>query len=288
VNYIYPADPWRATYFAGHGLRLVRLPFMWERVQESAFGGLSSSDIAAIRSVLDTAQGAGQAVILDMHNFARYYGVPLTTADAAKLANVWEQLAATFRGHPALYGYELMNEPHDLPQGAAGWAALAQAATTAIRQVDSQAYVLVPGYGWQSALYWPNDNPTLDIADPAGRLLYAAHQYFDADGSGTYVSSYDAEGAYPSIGADRVQPFLNWLANRNARGVLTEYGVPGSDPRWLNVLDIFLSTISNSPSIQGGTYWAAGPWWGSYPLSVEPTGAADQPQMPILAGYPSE
>jgi endoglucanase len=34
-----------------------------------------------------------------------------------------------------------------------------------------------------------------------------------------------------------------------------------------------------------GTYWAGGPWWGDYPLSVEPRGGKDRPQMKILTKY---
>ena len=35
----------------------------------------------------------------------------------------------------------------------------------------------------------------------------------------------------------------------------------------------------------GGTYWAAGPWWGNYPLSVEPRNGQDRPQMAVLLKY---
>ena len=35
----------------------------------------------------------------------------------------------------------------------------------------------------------------------------------------------------------------------------------------------------------GGTSWAAGPWWGNYPLSVEPRNGQDRPQMAVLLKY---
>ena len=35
----------------------------------------------------------------------------------------------------------------------------------------------------------------------------------------------------------------------------------------------------------GGTYWAAGGWWGKYPLSVEPRDDRDRPQMEVLSFY---
>jgi endoglucanase len=288
VDYVYGADAGRQTYFAGRGLILVRVPFRWERIQPAANGPLSAGDVAGLRSVLDAAQAAGQQVILDLHNYGRYYDAPLTRADAAKLADVWTKLAQAFQGHPALFGYELMNEPHDLPEGSAAWAYLAQAATDAIRRVDSKAWVLVPGYGWQSARSWPENNQSLDVHDPAGKVLYAAHQYFDGDQSGTYRNSYDADRAYPTIGADRIQPFLDWLGARSARGVITEYGVPADDARWRDVLDAFLVKVDGDPRLLGGTYWAAGPWWGpDYPLSVEAVNGQDRPQMAVLSKHPS-
>jgi len=287
IDYIYATDSARPAYFASRGLKLVRIPFGWERLQNSAFGALSTSDVAGLRAMLDAAAGAGQRAILDMHNFGRYYGTPLTRADAAKLNDVWSKLARQFRGHPGLYGYELMNEPHDLPEGSDGWSFLAQSATDAIRREDSSAWVLIPGYFWQSAMFWPDFNASLAVNDSAGRLLYAAHVYFDRDGSGQYSGSYDAEGAYPDRGVDRARPFQDWLAGRNARGIFTEYGIPDTDTRWLDVLRRMLAALDADPRIQGGTYWSSGPWWGSYPLSVEPYDGRDHPQMQVLVQFPS-
>jgi endoglucanase len=79
-----------------------------------------------------------------------------------------------------------------------------------------------------------------------------------------------------------VQPFLDWLTAKGGRGILTEYGVPGDDARWLVALDGLLKALEGHPSVVGGTYWAAGPWWGDYRLSVEPEGGADKPQMTVL------
>jgi endoglucanase len=286
VDYLYAADASRHSYLAGKGLTLIRVPFSWERVQRQSMGPLSAPDVQGIRAMLNAAAAAGQHVILDMHNYARYHGRPLLRSDAAILADVWTKLATEFRGHPGLWGYELMNEPHDLPEGPDAWAYLAQQATDAVRRADQSAWVLVPGYGWQTARYWPGNNASLNVTDPAGRMLYSAHQYFDADYTGFYATGYDAGQTTPNIGVDRVRPFLDWLEARNARGILTEYGIPDSDPRWLTVLENFLAALDANPRIAGGTYWAAGPWWGSYPLSIEPR-PGDRPQMTVLARHPS-
>jgi endoglucanase len=42
---------------------------------------------------------------------------------------------------------------------------------------------------------------------------------------------------------------------------------------------------ANSDVWSGWTWWAAGPWWGSYMYSIEPNGGTDQPQMATLAPY---
>jgi endoglucanase len=161
-------------------------------------------------------------------------------------------------------------------------------ATLAIAFVaQQQTPILVGGYAWEGAWTWSQNNASLNINDPSNHLLYAAHQYFDKDGTGTYANSYDADGTYPTIGVDRLQPFLTWLAAHNARGIITEYGVPNNDPRWETVLDNFMAALSGSSNIQGGTYWSSGPWWGTYPLSVEPAGSATAPQMAILQKYPT-
>lgn len=36
---------------------------------------------------------------------------------------------------------------------------------------------------------------------------------------------------------------------------------------------------------QGGTYWAAGPWWGNDMHSIEPSGGVDKPQMGVLTQH---
>lgn len=282
-DYVYPTDRDVYRYYSGKGFGIIRLPFLWERVQPKPFGPLAPEEVAAIRGVLDHAAAANQQVILDLHNYGRYYREPMRIADAPRLADLWVRIAHEFRGHPGVYGYELMNEPHDLPDGSAGWAQICQLVTNAVRTEDTTSWVLIPGYSWQGAESWPRENPTLDVHDGSGLLLYAAHQYFDGDNSGTYRAGFDASSL--DVGVQRIRPFAEWLAARNARGILTEFGVPDDDPRWLAVLERFLRAVHADERMVGGVYWAGGPWWGTYPLSIEPRGGRDRPQMSVLSGF---
>jgi endoglucanase len=283
-DYIYPHSEERFRYFSSKKITLIRLPIRWERVQHSSYESLSTADIEQIKEVLAMADKYGMKVIIDLHNFGRYYGHPLNNNDADKFGDVWTKLAQALKDTPGLYGYELMNEPHDLPGGSDAWAKLAQRVTTAIRTVDSQSVILIPGYNWQNAQGWAENNPHLLIKDPDNNLMYASHIYFDSSYSGLYKNSFEADNRHANIGVAESEDFKSWLKIHNARGIFTEYGVP-ADPQWLTAMNIFLKDIQADTSIVGSIYWSAGPWWRDYPLSIEPKGGIDQEQMKVISRH---
>jgi Cellulase (glycosyl hydrolase family 5)/FG-GAP-like repeat len=162
------------------------------------------------------------------------------------------------------------------------WPIATQAAVDGIRSTGNQHTIMVSGDGWSGASTWKQLNANLRVSDPLDRVVYEAHQYFDQHNTGVY-GTYDQEYASPTIGAQRVQPFIDWLHENNLRGFIGEYGAPDDDPRWLPVLDNFLRLLAdnNIPS----AYWAGGPWWGNYSLAIEPRSGSDRPQMDILERY---
>jgi endoglucanase len=182
-----------------------------------------------------------------------------------------------------------MNEPYNMGD-ATVWPTAAQAAVNAIRAVDMNTQILVEGTQWASAYWWPGDNGSLSITDPANKLLYEAHLYFDSDGSGRYLLSYVAQGAYPNWGVDHLQPFLTWLKQHHFKGFLGEFGVPNTDPQWLPVLDNFLTALQAAGL--SGTYWnytfhspSDPSWWpANDPMSIINNGQAN-PQMGILVKH---
>jgi endoglucanase len=270
-------------YFDGKGLTVVRLAFRWERVQRTLYGSLDSSEISRIDSIVSMARQRNMRVLLNPHNFARYNGnvIGSSAVPVAAFADFWRKMADRYKGESAIYGYDLTNEPHDM-NGV--WPSAAQAAINAIRQVDTSHTIVVPGDEWSSAGSWPEDNDGLkNLTDSANNLMFEAHLYFDEDHSGQYAGSYDEMGTYPNIGVDRVSRFVNWLKANNKKGFVGEYGVPNTDSRWLTVLDNTLSYLNGNGV--GGAYWAAGPWWGDYPLSVEPTNGQDRAQMSVISKY---
>jgi endoglucanase len=295
TDYTYPTAS-ELDYYKSKGLTLIRLPFLWERVQPTLYGNLDSVEIGRIQSVISAAVSRGMYVVLDAHNYGRYglgsfsdvtfHGnvIGSSAVPASAFADFWTKMASTFKGSAGVFGYDLSNEPHDM-NGL--WPGAAQAAINGIRSVDAETNIIVEGDGWSGAQYWASNNPSFPLNDPCNHVLYEAHLYFGSNSSGNYTQSYGAQGAYPTIGVDRVTPFIEWLASYRVNGYIGEYGVPNSDARWFTVLDNFLNTLksNNIP----GTYWAGGPWWNwcSDALAVEPCNGKDAPQMPTLMKYPS-
>lgn len=297
TDYTYNSQP-TFRYFATRNLNLIRFPVIWERIQPQLQGPLDPFNLSLLKSAVAWAGAEGNLVVLDIHNFGRYsltengklatyvLDVPVNRAvkvSRADLADLWVRLSTEFAAEPAVYAYGLMNEPHDLPD----WKGISQTVLTAIRNNGDPKLIMVPGDSWSSANRWARTHgPLAWIADPAGNFLYEAHQYFDSDESGRYTASYDAElrenPALATVGSTRVGRFIEWCRANGVRGYLGEYGVPDSDPRWWAVLDDFLNAIDAAQ--MSGTFWAAGEWWGSYPLSIQPSNSytLDRPQMPTL------
>ena len=95
--------------------------------------------------------------------------------------------------------------------------------------------------------------------------------------------AYAASGANEMTGVDRIKHFVEWLKRNNKKGFVGEFGIPNNDNRWFAVLDNFLQYLTDNNI--GGCYWAAGRWWKNYPLSIEPSGNSDKPQMNLYAKY---
>lgn len=193
------------AFLAQHGVKLVRLPLQWERVQPKLSGSLDAAELSAIRGALDAAAAHGIQVVLDLHNYGAYadgksqlkLGSSGLTADA--LSNFWSAMTQQFGGHSAVVGYSIMNEPHDLwpsskPADAAKkWEVLTQQVVSSLRAAGYSGTICVPGYDWSSLARWTDNHAKAWIKDPQNNIRYEAHHYWDADGSGKYTKSFTQE-----------------------------------------------------------------------------------------------
>lgn len=271
TDYIYGADEQTFKLFNSKGLTVLRVPFRWERLQNQNGEDLNSVDVEELGQILTSANNVGSKVILDMHNYGSYYSKRMETkADIENFASVWKKIAESYKNFPGLLGYELMNEPHDLPGGAEFWKQASQAAIYAIRTTDKEHYIFASGYDWQSAQRWQESNKDFILEDPAKKLIYSAHCYFDKDSSGRYENTPQPEELTKNAIESKIQPFLNWLKEQNAYGFISEYGIPNGSNEWRLAQDDFLNILENNQYILGATAWSAGPWWGNYNLSLQP------------------
>ncbi|MDL2221233.1 glycoside hydrolase family 5 protein [Parabacteroides sp. OttesenSCG-928-N08] len=291
VDYYYPTSR-DLDYWKSKGLILLRVPFKWERIQHLPYGELTRPELDVMKEMLKEAEKREMKVILDLHNYGRRkvngtdYIIGHDSLAIEAFSSFWGKLSAELTDYrESIYGFGLINEPHDMLEEAP-WVTIAQAAILEIRKNDLQTPIIVGGNHWSSADRWLEVSDELKyLYDPAHRLVFEAHVYFDEDASGIYRRSYDEEKANPYIGVERLRPFVKWLKKHNFQGFIGEYGIPAEDDRWKVCLDHFLAYLQE----QGinGTYWAAGARWNNYILRVQPKDnyRQDMPQVEILTKY---
>src|SRR5580700_6971170 len=152
-DYIYPPLQ-ELDYYASKGFSVVRLPYLWERLQPALFGELDEAELGRIKSFVAAAEARDIRIILSPHNFGRYLlngdetliGTAGVSIDA--FADFSYKVAKAFAGDDAIYALSLMNEPHD---SNGMWKQTAQAGLDAIRRADRERLVLAPGDKWGGA-----------------------------------------------------------------------------------------------------------------------------------------
>ncbi|HDZ58079.1 MAG TPA: glycoside hydrolase family 5 protein [Pseudomonas xinjiangensis] len=282
THYFFP----KAGYFdkwSAKGIRTVRFPIKWERLQPALNGEFDPTYAGLIDTMFTQAAQAGIDIILDVHNYGRYRKNIIGSAEVPYSAykNLLERIAKRWQGRSSLYAYDIMNEPYGSAD--ATWPTAAQAGIDGVRRYDRQRPIYIEGQSWASAARWPQyGDRLLSLNDPIDNLVFSAHLYLDSDASGSYVDSPDAT-VDPMVGVKRAQPFVNWLKKNYKRGQIGESGIP-NDPRYLKAMDNLLGYLQENCIPM--TYWAAGTAWGNYKLSVEPNkDGTDKAQWTLLQKY---
>lgn len=276
-------------YYIAKSIRMLRIPFRWERLQRTLMGELDRAYLHHIIDVVTHAHARGASCILDCHNYGRYAGrcIGDGTLSGLQLADLWSRIAHEFRKWPGVVGYDIMNEPYNLPDGADTWLTAAQVTIKAIRRIDRRTPIYVEGYQYASAARWTENNPHLHtLTDPANRLVFSAHCYLDRDNSGSHFrwKEETAHDITTDVGVQRMRDPVAWARTHGKRLHLGEIGAGNDDPGWLTALDATLRFCrDNGVAV---TYWAGGPWWGEYGYSVAPrSDGSDAVQMAVLIKY---
>jgi endoglucanase len=284
-DYTYPTHA-EVDYFVSRKLNLIRLPFRWERLQPVLGADFDPDELARLQGFVDYATQRGASVLIDPHNYARYYGSVIGQGPSSEdFAAFWDRLAARFSDNPkVLFG--LMNEPHDLPID--DWLTAANAAIAAIRNAGANNLILVPGINYSNAGAWyedwgygQNSKVMNGVVDPADRFIFEVHQYLDADSSGTSDTCVSA-----TAGSDTLWAFTAWAKQQGKRALLGEFGAAANETCLAALDDLLNYTDAHADVWAGWAYWAGGPWWPSdYIFSVEPSNGVDKPQMAVLTQH---
>ena len=277
-KYIFPSTS-ELDYFAGKGANIIRFPFHWDDLQPVLNQPLDAAMLGRIKDVVKAANARGQIVLLDPHDYARYYGKVVGSPEVpdAAFADFWGRLASQFPTNPRVW-IGLMNEPHDIP--AAQWLSAANAAIASIRKVGAKNLILVPGTAWTGAQSWigsGNAETMLGVVDPQNHYIFEVHQYLDTDNSGSHPEVVSA-----TIGSERLKAFTLWCRQHHQRGFLGEFAAANNPTALLAAGDMLTYMEQNQDVWVGFTWWSAGAWWGDYMFTVEPKNGEDRPQMATL------
>lgn len=215
--------------------------------------------------------GKGAHAILTPHNYGRYYGDIIT--DTAGFKAFWKTVASKHNTNPLLI-FDTNNEYHDMSQDLV--VELNQAAIDGIRAAGAKQTITVEGNAYTGAWTWTTDKDATtgltngetmgNLTDPEDKLVYQMHQYLDSDGSGTSATCVSS-----TIFQERLVDATNWLIANKKQGIIGEYA-GGNNAACLTALKGGLEYLVKNKAVwQGAIWWAAGPWWGDYIFSMEPS-----------------
>jgi hypothetical protein len=244
AGYYYP-HPGSFPILYSRGMRLIRIPIRWERVQPTLKQPLDTTEMAALDVSINAAIAAGCTVLLDVHNYSRYDTTPtgVNTNGVYNLgqnapathngqtvggtmtdcfADLWSKLATYYLSKPNVW-FDIMNEPHDLPGGANDWKIASRAAVEAIRLVSPTVKIAIEGYSYSTVPDWVGQNGStawMTQTIPVGQtnagsarnvdpnILWNGHHYLDPRTNGFdggYQDTYADELAYAQS-----QGFSSW------------------------------------------------------------------------------
>lgn len=282
-DYTYPSIS-ELAYIAEQGANVIRLPFRWERIQHEKFSPLNSAELKRLRDTVNAANAHGLCVILDVHNYAKYHGEELDGNSElhTALVDVWLRLAREFKD-PAATAFGLMNEPAYMP--IPEWATLAKRILSELRKEGARNMVLIAGGHWSGLHDWfvvrngqSNATAFADVRDPLARTVLEVHQYADEHYSGSKTECHP-----PDHFSSRFTRITDWARDNNQQLFLGEFGMPQNE-LCLETMEHFL-TLMQGDVWKGWTYWAAGRWWGNYPLAVSTNVNTVSPQWNIMKNY---
>ncbi|KAG8888776.1 hypothetical protein FRB98_006788 [Tulasnella sp. 332] len=275
TDYIWPA-PSSIDYFTGLGFNTFRVTFLMERMSPPATGltgPFNATYLSGLTTIVDYITAKGAYALIDPHNFMRYDNAVIS--DTTAFSTWWVNLAAVFKSNANVI-FDLQNEPYGID--ATTVYTLMQDAVNAIRASGAtEQLIVVEGTSYTGAWTWissGNGAAFAGLTDPSKNIAIEMHQYLDSDGSGTYDTCVNN-----TIGVNRLEAATQWLQENNFKGLLGEIGA-ASNTVCIEAVSGAMAYMqeAGSPWL-GALWWAAGPWWGTYFMSIEPPSGAAIPDV---------
>ena len=164
----------------------------WQLIRTSRAGGAKvdydawlEGELKKLEAALPRCEQYGLLVVVDLHSppggkatgggYAgsddRFFTDPQCQE---KFVRLWRSLATRFKSSPAIWGYDLANEPveDDLAESCDDWQGLAERAARAIREVDPRRAIIVEPANWGG----PDGFREL-IPLPVSNVVYSVHMY---------------------------------------------------------------------------------------------------------------
>jgi len=160
---------------AAKGFTGIRLPARFSaHAKLEAPYTVDASFLKRVHHIVDLATARGIAVIVDNHHYAGDAIFTNPLAEAPRFAEIWRQVAVSFKDAPASVYFELINEPHD-KFDASNLMAVQAPALAAVRESNPTRPVVIDGSHWASLADMlttqfpddPNIVPTFHYYDPA-------------------------------------------------------------------------------------------------------------------------
>ena len=281
-NYGYPIKE-TIDYYASIGMKIIRFPFLWERVQPEPMKDFNEVEMALIDPMIDYIISKGLVVGIDPHNGGKGYGHIIGNKGCPDIwfADLWNKLANRYKHYGDKVIFMIMSEPSE--QCEYQWLKSTNAAVSAIRSTGAVQTVVVPGTHFDGGWLWTitcNAQVMSKVKDPLNNYMFEVHQYLDENGSGGSTGI-----VRKTIGADRLHQVTLWARKNGYKMFLGEFGT-SYDETSLEALDWMLRYIElNSDVWKYACWWGAGDRWMNYFMSIEPVdynNPEDAPQATLI------
>ncbi|MEI6053717.1 MAG: glycoside hydrolase family 5 protein, partial [Opitutaceae bacterium] len=324
INYAFPTGA-QTSYYVGKGMNIIRLPFLWERLQPTMNGAFNSSYLSLLQNSVAALRATGATVLLDVHNYnkrnidngASWSTMAIGTSNVpvAAFSDLWSKLATLYKDDQGVV-FGLMNEPtggydsNGQSMTTAQWVMNANAAITAIRATGAQNWITCPGNFYTGAWSWAtatdstsssastNAVAMLNVSDSLNKTVIEVHQYFDIKSpTEQYVGT--TQSCASSDGESLLSSVTAWARTNGKKLFLGEFGSGNNSTCESAVAGSTEGVLQYMQS--NSDVWAGWTWWSSVAdntangqgafnatdFSLAPVNGVDSPYMSWLTPYVS-